>query len=149
MADKIRPYAISDNVLYLIWRLIAIPFQKMKKKFGEKMNGGGRAPQGRRTRGSHLCSLPSLGKEQVHVSFPHRGTADAKRRWKRLCKERILHFPSDDIHAPTSSGASRHLPIGGEWTNSRSFPFEGKGDRRPKAAVEEVVERIRTSLSNR
>ncbi|MBQ2518176.1 MAG: hypothetical protein II536_05040, partial [Clostridia bacterium] len=48
-------------------------------------------------------------------------------------------------HAPTSFGASRRLPIGAERTNSRSFPFcsfpfEGKGDRRRKAAVEEVNE---------
>ncbi len=69
------------------------------------------------------------------------------------------------------------LPLGGVWTNLCSFPYEGKGDRRRKAvvdevnegdrrrkaaveevnegdrrrkaAVEEVVERIRTSLSNR
>ena len=30
-----------------------------------------------------------------------------------------------------------------------SFPSQGKGDRRRMAAVEEVIERIHTSLSNR
>ena len=55
------------------------------------------------------------------------------------------------------------LPLGEEESNSCSFPSQGKGDRRRKAAVEEVnegdrrrkaaveevVERIRSSLSNR
>ena len=70
---------------------------------------------------------------------PHRGRSIHERQTG-------VPVPSDDGQSPTSSGASRHLPLGGEGTSSCSFPFcsfpfEGTGDRRRKAAVEEVVEK--------
>ena len=71
------------------------------------------------------CSFPFEGKgdrrRMAAVAEVNEGDRRRMAAVEEVVEKNVLPFASDKVHAPTSSGASRHLPLIGEGAEPREI----------------------------